>query len=616
MENLDNNLKQSEDAEKGGPVAFKRVPHVMILPDGSKPDTLGSGTITSLLGVGGMSNVYEIWNSHLEMKRAVKLLHPNYSQDSKERFETEIKITAKLDHPNIVEIHAVGEWNGLPYIEMEKIEGVTLEKLVTDRGGLPFDVCTSIGIMMSRALRYAHNHQYALYGESYHGIIHRDLKPNNIMVTGEGNVKLMDFGIARPIDASIHTTDSSAVMGTMQYLSPELLEGKAPDVRTDIYSLGAILYEVVTGAKAFTESNISKLMLSKVRNEFKPLDSFKLKIPPRLRRLIRKCLSREREKRPQDAADMLAELLKIHRTLTPQSPEAVMQAFMGTEGGAKTVVGIRRRIPVIAIAVCLVAAILIGGTVISYRITAKRRAAAPPPAVVKTEPMPVSAPAPVEAKKTAPGRTRERAVVPVKSASQPVVIAKAAVPQNTGAAFIDELKNQFGTQDILDVFVKEIKLGRYEEASKVFEYVPPGEQQSKTATLYRMRMFEGLGDKTNLEQVLLTQAVDDGEFYLAKARYYYGAGNSEQCLAYLDACAKSRCEILDPLTLRQDLLYYKALCYSKEFDGHPSRATMKNALDSWFEVKLLFRSTPGHAYFKKAENEMQRIGDGAKAIKG
>jgi hypothetical protein len=616
METIDNNQKQSEDAEKGGSFAFKRVPHVMILPDGSKPDKLGSGTITSLLGVGGMSNVYEIWNSHLEMKRAVKLLHPNYSQDSKERFETEIKITAKLDHPNIVEIHAVGEWNGLPYIEMEKIEGVTLEKLVSDRGGLPFEVCTSIGIMMSRALRYAHSHQYALYGESYHGIIHRDLKPNNIMVTNEGNVKLMDFGIARPIDASIHTTDSSAVMGTMQYLSPELLEGKTPDIRTDIYSLGAILYEMVTGMKAFTESNISKLMLSKIRNEFKPLDSFKLKIPPRLKRLIRKCLSREREKRPQDAAAMLTELMKIHKMLTPQTPEAVMQAFMGTDSAAKTVVGIRRRIPGRAIAACLAAAIFAAGTVFMFRFIAERRDAAPPPVVVKTEQPHVPAPAPLEIKKPAPGRTREMAVLSAKSASKPAISEKAAAPQKTDVTFIDELKNQFGTPDILDLFVKEIKLGRYEEASKVFRYIPPEVQQSKTALLYRMRMFEGLGDKTNLEQILLTQAVDDGEFYLAKARYYYGAGNSEKCLAYLDACSKSRCEILDPVTLRQDILYYKALCYSKEFDSHPSRATMKNALDSWFEVKLLFRSMPEHKYYKSAETEMQRIGDSAKEIKG
>ena len=183
MDSENNQEKARQPQQEGGSFSFKRVPHVMILPDGSKPVELGSGAVTALLGIGGMANVYEIWNNHLEMKRAVKLLHPNYSQDSKERFETEIKITAKLDHPNIVEIHAVGEWNGLPYIEMEKIEGVTLEKLVSDRGGLPFEVCTAIGIMVCRALRYAHSHEYALYGETYHGIIHRDLKPNNIMVS-------------------------------------------------------------------------------------------------------------------------------------------------------------------------------------------------------------------------------------------------------------------------------------------------------------------------------------------------------------------------------------------------------------------------------------------------
>jgi hypothetical protein len=402
----------------------------------------------------------------------------------------------------------------------------------------------------------------------------------------------------------------------MQYLSPELLEGKTADIRTDIYSLGAIFYELVTGTKAFTESNISKLMLSKIRNEFKPLDSFKLKIPPRLKRLIQKCLSREREKRPQDAAAMLAELTKIHKTLTPQTPEAVMLAFMGTDKGSKTVVGIRRRIPVRAVAACLAAATFTVGAVFMYRFIAERRAAVPPPALVKTELPHVPAPASIEAKKTAPVQTREKAATPVKSGSQSVIIAKAGMAQKTDVTFLDELKSQFGTQDILDLFVKEVKLERYEEASKVLTYVPLQEQQSKAATLYRMRMFEGLGDKTNLEQILLTQTFDDGEFYLAKARYYYRAGNSEKCLSYIDACSKSRCEFLNPAALHQDILYYKALCYSKEFDSHPSRATMKNALDSWFEVKLLFRSSPEHAYFKKAESEMQRIGDSAKEIKG
>ena len=332
-----------EQQSQGGAFSFKKVPRVIILPDGTKPLQLGSGTITSLLGTGGMANVYEIWNPQLEMKRAVKLLHPNYTIESKQRFEMEIKITAKLDHPNIVEIHAVGEWSGLPFIEMEIIDGYTLEKLISDRGSLPFEVCTTIGIMMCRALRYAHSHEYALYGENYHGIIHRDLKPNNIMVSHSGNVKLMDFGIARPIDASIHTTDNSSVLGTMQYLSPEQLEGKKSDIRTDLYSLGAILYELVTGVKAFPESNISRLMLSKIRNEYKPLDSFVLKIPARLKRVIQKCLNREREKRPQNAALLLVELTKILKSLTALSPEAVMQNYMNVECLDKKIIHEKRR---------------------------------------------------------------------------------------------------------------------------------------------------------------------------------------------------------------------------------------------------------------------------------
>lgn len=247
---------------------------------------MGSGVITGILGVGGMANVYEIWNAQLEVGRAVKLLHPNYTEDTRQRFQTEIKITAKLHHPNIIEIHAVGQWNSLPFIEMERIDGETLEKILADRGALPLEVCTSVALLIGSALQYAHNQEYVIYGHQYHGVIHRDLKPSNIMVPANGVVKLMDFGIARPTDASIHTTDG-AILGTMQYLSPEQLEGKEADIRTDIYALGTVLYEMVTGVKAFPEHNVSKLMLSKIKNDYKSIDQYMLKIPPRLRRVIR-----------------------------------------------------------------------------------------------------------------------------------------------------------------------------------------------------------------------------------------------------------------------------------------------------------------------------------------
>ncbi len=609
---------QNQVLDNGSSFSFKRVPHVMILPDGSKPEELGSGTITALLGVGGMANVYEIWNRHLEMKRAVKLLHPNYSEDSKQRFETEIKITAKLDHPNIVEIHAVGEWNGLPYIEMEKIEGDTLEKLVSERGGLPFDVCTSIGIMICRALRYAHNHEYTLYGEQYHGIIHRDLKPSNIMVAANGNVKLMDFGIARPIDASIHTTDNSSVLGTMQYLSPELLEGKSADIRTDIYSLGAILYELVTGTKAFAEGNISKLMISKARNEFKPLDAFAIKIPVRLKRLIQRCLSRERERRPQDAAILMAELTRVHKSLTDLSPESVMQSFTGSERGGKTIIGVRRRLPRRALAAGIAAALLVVALASIVQVAGHKKnlrqagGSATAPEVQK--PVPRSAPEPTMR------HVRDKLSSTPKSAQRPsITVGKSPYnhsPQQITLSLIDDLKSRYGTSDLLDLFVKTVKQGKYEEAATVYGAMAAPVQQSKSAVLYRITMLDALGDVKGLDNLLHSVSIDDGQFYLAQAKSQFRAGDLEKCLYFLDASSKSRCEAVSPMAVKQDVLYFRACCYSREFDNHPGEGTMKNALDAWFEVKLQLRATPEHNYYRKAVSEMQRIADKAKDVKG
>jgi serine/threonine protein kinase len=600
----------------GDSFTFKRVPHVMILPDGSKPVQLGSGTITGLLGVGGMANVYEIWNTQLEMKRAVKLLHPNYSPEAKQRFETEIKITAKLDHPNIVEIHAVGEWNGLPYIEMEKIEGETLEKLVSDRGGLPFDVCTSIGIMVCRALRYAHNHQYALYGETYHGIIHRDLKPNNIMVAATGNVKLMDFGIARPIDASIHTTDNTSVLGTLQYLSPEMLEGKTADIRTDIYSLGAILYELVTGAKAFAESNISKLMISKARNEFKPLDAFAISIPPRLKRIVQRCLNRERERRPQDAAALLAELTRVHKSLTPLSPEAVMQSFTGSEIGGKTVIGIRRLLPVRTLAMAVIAIALVvtlAATLHSVNRRHVRAVAASAPGSMRAAPVAAAEPTFVH--------VRDRlSSAPKKASKLSITVERPVAPppsrQTSAESLLNVLSSQYGTTDPLDLFVKTVRMGKYGDAQTVYETLTAQQRQSRQAMLCRLRMLDARGDAQGLKNMLQTSSVDDGEFYLAEAKFLYGAGNLERCLYFLDVSSKTRSELMSPVVVKQDILFYRALCYSKEFDEHPGQATMKNALDAWFEVKLQLRSAPESNYYRKAVSEMQRIADKSKFIRG
>ena len=346
-------------------VAISQTPSPVALPDGKEKIPLGSGCITRLLGQGGMAAVYEIWNPQLEMYRAVKILHPGSAENMRQRFQTEIKISAKLSHPNIIEIHGVGEWKGLAFIEMEKIDGIGLDTLITQRGALPAVVCTAIGIMICRALNYAHNQDCSIYGRNYHGVIHRDLKPANIMICGSGIVKLMDFGIARPTDVSFHTMDG-LVAGTLQYLAPEQLEKKKLDVTTDLYALGVTMYEIVTGVVAFPQTSFPKLIADKTKNKFKPLKEFHIRLPSRLKRVIYKCMCEEPSKRIKSAAALLEELQKIHASLTSKSPEQVMAAFTAAGVGKKVVLMTRRPFPWRFTAAAVVAAAVVYAGLFQY----------------------------------------------------------------------------------------------------------------------------------------------------------------------------------------------------------------------------------------------------------
>jgi serine/threonine protein kinase len=612
MQDIKNDTTQNA---AGRPTQFRSA---IILPDGRKPVLLGSGTITSLLGEGGMANVYEIWNSQLEMHRAVKLLHPNCSDESKQRFQTEIKITAKLHHPNIIEIHGVGEWNGLPLIEMEKIDGYTLESLVMERGALPVTICTAIGIMISRALRYAHNQVYVIYGKEYHGVIHRDLKPSNIMVCKDGSVKLMDFGIARPTDASIHTTDGS-ILGTMQYLSPEQLEGKEPDVRTDIYSLGTTLYETLTGVQAFAERNVSKLMMNKIKNEYRPLESYAIKIPARLRRLIHKCMVHDREKRISSAEILLNELEKLHNHLTLDTPEQIIKQLVNSAQSERIVVATRRQFPWRTVGIGAAIALIAGSITTSivklrqrqHRMALQKERIArisqpvPPPVAVapkeeaKVAPEQAAAPKPAAKKKRAAAKKKAHAPKPPKEKS-----------------FIDKMVERHGTSDLLEIMVSEVNHGNYLNASLVFKSLSAEQAAEPKAVIYQMRTLSALGKTSDLRRYLSSQSVDDAEYYLEKAKLAYSRKNISQAQQLLDRAIRSPRQFIDSNKLRNDIYYYKALCATAAFDAAPSEATYKSALDAWWQVRNELRTSPTHKYNKKAASETQRIGEKYHNIKG
>jgi serine/threonine-protein kinase len=272
---------------------------------------LCGGRILKLLGSGGMADVYLVWNPRLEIYRAIKVIKPGQPSNLLERFETEIRILSKLQHPQIVQFYSVGEWHGLPYIEMEYVPGAALDDVCAKCVVFSPREAMVIGILVCRALQYAHNQVTTIYGKVYKGVIHRDLKPANIMLSRSGRVKLTDFGIARPGEVSLHTMDSGTVVGTLPYLAPEQLSGANITAQVDIYALGATLFELVTGQRAFPQTDINVLLSSKVTGKIR---DFPDNVPQALREIAAKAMAIKTEDRYMSAALMENDLDKAYRS--------------------------------------------------------------------------------------------------------------------------------------------------------------------------------------------------------------------------------------------------------------------------------------------------------------
>ena len=287
-------------------------------------DKVGTGRITDLISVGGTARVYRTWVAQLEIYRAVKIMNPDAGQDVRDRFATEAKITAKLSHPNIVQIFNYGETaSGLPYIEMEHVDGLTLENVLRQRGALPLLVAVAISIGVLEAVNYAHNINYTFKTQPLKGVMHRDIKPGNV-VFASGTTKLMDFGIARPVTVSIHTVAGDLV-GTVPYLAPEYCTGGESDFRSDIYQIGLLMYECINGSMAYPQTDIGTVVEAIKTGQRKPLNTSNKVIAA----IVGKCLELDPVKRYQTAADCLADVKALYHSISPRTtPEAQISAFL------------------------------------------------------------------------------------------------------------------------------------------------------------------------------------------------------------------------------------------------------------------------------------------------
>ena len=256
--------------------------------------TLSHYRIIDKLGAGGMGEVYLAEDSRLDRKVALKILPQHLSDraDLRERFEREARAVSSLNHPHICTLYDIGEQDGIHYLVMEHLEGETLAARL-EKGALPLEQTLQYAIQIADALDKAHRQ----------GVVHRDLKPGNIMLVKSG-AKLLDFGLAKlqatetPTNLSSLPTEQASltaegtILGTLQYMAPEQLEGKEADPRTDIFAFGAVVYEMATGKKAFEGGSQASLIAAIMSQDPRPMSELQSMTPPVLDRVVKRCLAK------------------------------------------------------------------------------------------------------------------------------------------------------------------------------------------------------------------------------------------------------------------------------------------------------------------------------------
>src|SRR5437868_5478508 len=309
----------------------------------SPGQTIAHYEIEKQIGVGGMGEVYLAKDKRLDRSVAVKVLNREYSTNDAnlERFTREAKAASALNHPNILVIHEIGESGNTSYIVSEFIKGKTLREVVKES---PMNVSEilDIAIQIAGALAAAHDER----------IIHRDIKPENVMVRPDGYVKVLDFGLAKLInnknsligleDATKkqNHTAQGVIMGTVSYMSPEQAKGEKVDERTDIFSLGVLIYEMVTGRIPFDGDSVSEIFANLINRAPQPLARYAANVPDELQRIVAKTLRKNREDRYQTMKDLLADLKelreslaadeKLERSMAPRENEtAILQGATG-----------------------------------------------------------------------------------------------------------------------------------------------------------------------------------------------------------------------------------------------------------------------------------------------
>jgi serine/threonine protein kinase len=600
------------------------------LPDGKQSIPLGSGVITGILGEGGMARVYKVWNQKLELYRAVKVIFPTENPELMERFETEIKITSKLHHPNIVETYVVGDWNGLPYIEMELVDGISLETLIEKSGKVPQIVCTAIGIQVASALAYAHTEEFLIYGRTYKGIIHRDLKPGNIMISKNGMVKLMDFGIARPSEVHLHTV-SGYIVGTLPYLSPEQISESEIDHRSDIYSLGTIIYEALTGEKTFPQQTITNLMRMKVLHSYRKIDSFSIEIAPELIKTVERCLRYEKNKRFDSSKDLEQTLKGIFDLISEKPINTILKQYIDNPSSFETnsidpVFKSKKRTPLIVASGAILVFISILWLIISLSHLQKRNPSGLKDQgigtkVIDTNPTTTNV---VDTFNQSKSKNSIDSMIYSTNNKQQKSVKKnykKEIPRSENSnnnhlkasktgepsyikSPIEELMKKYETTDVVDIADAASKESDWNTVITAIKNMPPDSPKKIKGKLFLALAYIELGKITNAATILETFSSEDAFYVLLEGRIALMQGQDKRALNKFEEAMTRPGGVRNTQQIRNDALYYAAITYDNRFNTTRTPEARQQAMIAWNALKKAYLSLPEHSRFKLANEKL------------
>ena len=437
------------------------------------------------------------------------------------------------------------------------------------------------------------------------------------MISNKGDLKLMDFGIARPTEVGLHTMEGH-IVGTMQYLSPEQLDGVAVDKRSDIYSFGAILYEILTGTKTFPQTTMTNLMKMKATNSYRRFNDFDFQTNPTLGKICEKCLQIDRNNRFEGANELLVDLRKALHSLSSDEPRDILQKYIQDPlDFAET--HYKKKIPVkyLAIGGAAVAAILIIVLIVTLlpgkkpdtvaqKDTVSNKPVTRPPEVTKpkeTEPV-----KPVEDKKSEDKQLALK-TDPVIEKTPPKVIPKKTLPKKPvtrvkktqkKAPPSGSLQSKYGSSDPVEIGEKACKQGNYADAIKSLEAAPDSPKKS----LLLLWAYVETKNTSKARKYSSSYQGNDAFAELLRGRIQVALGNGRKALSYYEAAITKPSSIKNPASIRNDALYYIALVRDNHHKKSPSPETRLQALTAWNNLKKVYSSTPNHPRFKLANKKL------------